>query len=216
MIYLIGGLKGGTGKTTIATNLAVELARWPNNDVLLIDADAPQHSSNDFTIARENALDGATGFSCYKLIGKEISRELPKLKTKYTDIVIDAGGKDSISQRAALMLADVYLVPFNPRSLDLWTADNVKSILEEIQAVRSQGAITAYSFLNRADARGQDNREAGEALRAIEGITYIDSPITNRKSFSNAISKGMSVLEGTDQKAIAEIKSLFSSILNSK
>ena len=38
MIYTLGGIKGGTGKTTIATNLAIMLSR-AGRDVLLVDAD---------------------------------------------------------------------------------------------------------------------------------------------------------------------------------
>ena len=38
MIILIGGEKGGTGKTTLATNLAAQRT-LTGHDVLLIDAD---------------------------------------------------------------------------------------------------------------------------------------------------------------------------------
>ncbi len=48
MIIVIGGIKGGSGKTTVATNLAV-MRSGKGNDVLLIDAD-DQETSTDFTI----------------------------------------------------------------------------------------------------------------------------------------------------------------------
>jgi chromosome partitioning protein len=38
MIYTIGGIKGGCGKTTIATNLTILMAA-EGRDVLLVDAD---------------------------------------------------------------------------------------------------------------------------------------------------------------------------------
>ena len=47
MIVLIGGEKGGTGKTTIATNLAA-LRAMAGRDVLLVDTD-PQGSASYWT-----------------------------------------------------------------------------------------------------------------------------------------------------------------------
>lgn len=38
------------------------------------------------------------------------------LSPKYEDVIIDAGGRDTTSQRAALIISDVALIPFNPRS----------------------------------------------------------------------------------------------------
>jgi chromosome partitioning protein len=210
MIYTIGGIKGGTGKSTIATNLVVWLARQ-GCDVLLVDADE-QGTATDFTGWREYTLKGDTGFTSLKLAGEAVRRELTKLKGKFKHIVIDAGGHDTISQRAAVSVSDLYLLPFNPRSPDMWTCTLVQEMLGEIRSIKE---VAAYSFLNRADVRGQDNRDAAEALAAMEGITFLaEAQLGNRKAFSNAISKGLSVIElvPPDPKAIAEVNNLFSII----
>jgi chromosome partitioning protein len=49
MIIVVGRIKGGSGKSTIATNLTILLAK--NDDVLLIDAN-DQETATDFTILR--------------------------------------------------------------------------------------------------------------------------------------------------------------------
>ena len=50
MIVVVGGIKGGSGKTTVAINLAV-LRASGGHDVLLVDAD-DQETASDFTILR--------------------------------------------------------------------------------------------------------------------------------------------------------------------
>lgn len=67
---------------------------------------------------RDATLDGNLGYTAIKLTGDAIRAQMPNLKKKYDDIVIDTGGRDTRSQRAALIVADVYLVPFYPRSFD--------------------------------------------------------------------------------------------------
>lgn len=210
MIYTIGGIKGGTGKTTVATNFVVWLAR-KGGDILLVDADE-QESATDFTSFREQTLNGNTGYTAIKLTGERLRSEVLKMKTKYDHIVIDSGGRDTSSQRAALVASDVVLLPFQPRSYDFWTVSKVQNLLGEIRSVKYD--LKAFVFLNRADVRSADNREAGEALSQTKGIEFIDLQLGNRKAFANAASQGLSVVELTpqDEKATLELDALFTAI----
>ncbi|RZL01619.1 MAG: chromosome partitioning protein ParA, partial [Pedobacter sp.] len=164
MIYTVGGIKGGSGKTTVATNLAVWLSK--KNDVLLVDADE-QETATDFTAWREETLKGEVGYTSIKLTGENVRREIIKLKSKFEHIVVDTGGRDTTSQRAAIFVSDILLLPFNPRSFDIWTVVKLQKLLEEIRSVKPEDLI-AYSFLNRADVRGSDNNDAGDALAQVE------------------------------------------------
>ena len=130
--------------------------------------------------------------------------------------MIDTGGRDTTSQRAALSVADVYLVPFNPRSFDVWTLEKVTRLIQEIQTVNPE--LEAYAFLNRADPRGSDNDEAAEVLKDADAVQFLDTPLGNRKAFSDAAAQGMSVMElqPEDRKATAEFKELFKIICSSK
>jgi chromosome partitioning protein len=67
MIFTVGGIKGGTGKTTISTNLAVWLLK-KGADVLLVDADE-QESASDFTAWRDETHKGASGYTLVQLTG---------------------------------------------------------------------------------------------------------------------------------------------------
>src|SRR4051812_34552240 len=109
MIIAIGGIKGGSGKTTVATNLTV-IRSLEGKDVLLIDAD-DQETSTDFTTLRNDVLENGAGFTTIKLTGAAVRTETLRLKDKYDDIFIDTGGRDTTSQRAALAIADILLVP---------------------------------------------------------------------------------------------------------
>lgn len=215
MIFTVGGIKGGTGKTTISTNLAVWLSQR-GADVLLVDADE-QESASDFTAWREETRKGQLGYTLVQLNGPTVRRQIEQLRPKYDHIVIDTGGRDTASQRAALFVSDVYLIPFAPRSYEIWTLSKVQALLSEIQGSRSI-PLQVYSFLNKADTRGADNNEATEVLKDNEELNFVDYPIISRKAFATAASKGLSVFEmvPTDEKAVAEVEALFSHVTGIK
>lgn len=207
MIIVIGGIKGGSGKTTVATNLAV-IRSGEGKDVLLIDAD-DQETSSDFTVLRNEILEDGAGYTNIKLTGASVRTETLRLKDKYQDIIVDTGGRDTASQRAALTVADALLVPFVPRSFDIWTIEKVSNLVSEMKTVNPE--LKAYMFINRADPRGQDNEETAEVLKETEDLNFIDTPLGSRKAFSNASAGGLGVTEikPQDAKANEEIMKLY-------
>jgi len=207
MIGVIGGIKGGSGKTTVATNLCVMRAN-ESRDVLLIDAD-DQETASDFTILRNDLRDGGAGYTSIKLTGAAVRTETARLADKYDDIIIDTGGRDTTSQRAALAVADILLVPFVPRSFDVWTLEKVAGLVNEMRAANPE--LAAYVFINRADPSGRENAEATEMLKETEGLEFIDTPIGTRKAFGNAAAQGLAVTElrPQDPKATKEMQMLF-------
>ncbi len=213
MIIVVGGIKGGSGKSTVATNLAI--MRSQDRDVLLVDAD-DQETATDFTILRNDKREGGAGYTSIKLSGQPVRTEVKALASKYQDIIIDTGGRDTTSQRAALTVADVLLVPFVPRSFDLWTVEQLAALVAEVKTINDQ--LQPYVFINRADPAGEDNLEAADSLKEIEGITFLDTPLGSRKVFGNAASKGLAVTEfkPENEKAIKEIMTLFEFVFNVK
>lgn len=212
MIYTVGGIKGGSGKTTIATNLTVYLAKQ-GRDVILVDAD-DQESATDFTSFRHQSLAGELGYTAVKITGTELNSNVARLAKKYDDVVIDTGGRDTVSQRSALSVSHVYLVPFAPRSLDIWTLRKVENLIAEMSPFNPN--LICLTFINKADARGTYKEDTADLLRESRHVQFIDTPIGNRISFANAATSGLGVIEirPTDEKAVAEISELYSGIQN--
>jgi chromosome partitioning protein len=212
MMIVCGGIKGGTGKTTIATNLATHRAR--THDVLLVDADE-QGSATIFTGIRKSEWPDLPQFTSIILRDEQVRRELERMTSRYDDVIIDTGGRDTRSQRAGLSIADILLLPFNPRSLDIWTIENVEVLLKEIWSINPN--LKAISLLNRADVQGSDNADTIEILSDLDGITYAGVSLVNRKAYGRAVAQGLSVweLKQRDQKAEQEALALFQYIFNS-
>ena len=206
MIVVVGGIKGGSGKTTIATNLAIMRA-LDGSDVLLIDAD-DQETASDFTMLRNERAQAEATYTSIKLTGQAVRTETLRLADKYADVVIDTGGRDTTSQRAALTVADVLLVPFVPRSFDVWTLEKVGELVGEMRVANPD--LKAYVFINRADPSGRDNEEAADVLQETEGLEFIRTAIGTRKAFGNAAAQGLAVseLKPQDAKASQEMQTL--------
>jgi chromosome partitioning protein len=213
MILVVGGTKGGSGKTLLVSNLTV-LRAAAGHDTLLIDADE-QSSAMDFTRQRQRRLQGEPGYTAIQTREADVAVQVRRMAAKYVDIMIDVGGRDTASQRAALAVADVLVIPFAPTSVDLWTVDTVMALLKEARAFNRQ--LRAYAIINKAFARGSDNADAADMLREyVEHWTYLETPIGTRKAFSNAFGGGYAVTEyqPKDSKAIAEIMALYRYLFN--
>ena len=214
MIAVIGGTKGGSGKTLIATNLTVMRAHQ-ERDVLLIDADE-QASATLFTRQRKQAREAA-GYTSIQSFEADVVEQVHNLRSKYDDIVIDVGGRDTASQRAALAVADIFVMPFAPTSVDLWTDDTVIALLKEARPFNPE--LRACVFINKAFPSGSDNIEAANMLQEhLAHWDYLDTPIGNRKAFSTAFGRGLAVSElmPRDRKAVAEMKALFTQTVERK
>lgn len=216
MIIVCGGIKGGGGKTTLATNLTV-MRSLAGHDVLLVDADE-QGSASDFTLLRNQIFEesGGAGYTAIKLRGQAVRSEVGRMASKYDDVVIDAGGRDNTGHRAALLVANLYLVPLFPGSFDAWTLDSVSKLIDEASAFNAN--LKSICFLNRADAQGGDNEEASQVARETEGLIFLDQPIGTRKAFRRSASEGKAVVEyrPKDAKAIQEITRLYFTVFGEK
>jgi chromosome partitioning protein len=212
MLVVVGGIKGGGGKTTLSTNLAVWCAR-KGRKTLLIDADEQKSATSwaeqrEATFAEPNANNvfDILNFPTIALSGKFLYQQLQRLKGDYEDIIVDTGGRDTTSQRSALTIADKFLVPFKPRSLDVWTLGDVKRLIDEIQAVNPN--LKSFYAINQGDARGSDNNDAMELIADMKCMDCVPGIIGYRKAFSNAAAQGLAVweVERPDDKACAEME----------
>lgn len=205
MILAVGNVKGGVGKTTLALNLAIVRAS-DGREVLLVDGDE-QGTALLFTELRTAEL-GAPGYTAVRLQGTALRTQVRQLAPKYDDLIIDVGGRDTGSLRAALTVAHTLVIPVQPRSFDIWAVDQVAALVKEAREINPE--LRAVTILNAADAQGRDNDDAGEALHEIAGIEVLPLTIGRRKAFPNAAARGRAVTEAMprDAKAVTELQAL--------
>jgi chromosome partitioning protein len=205
MILAVVHVKGGVGKTTLAVNLAIGRSH-EDRDVLLVDGDE-QGTALLFTELRTAEL-GEQGYTAVRVQGAALRTQVRQLAQKYDDLVIDVGGRDTGSLRAALTIADTVLIPVQPRSFDIWAVDQVAALVTDARAINPD--VRAVTVLNAADAQGRDNDDAVLALQEIPGIEILPLAIGRRKAFPNAAAHGRAVTEAVprDAKAVAELQAL--------
>lgn len=212
MIVTVGNTKGGVGKTTLAVNLAIARA-MAGRDVWLIDADRQGTAQTAISIRADSGQQPGIACATYP-DGPTLRAQVQQQMGKFDDIIIDAGGRDSTALRAALVLSDVIVVPFQPRSYDVWALNDIAALIDEARSVRDN--LRAVAILNCADSGegSTDNADAAAAVADVPQFEYLATPIRRRKAFANAAGAGLSVLElkPTDKKASAELNALISAL----
>src|SRR5213078_3948814 len=141
-----------------------------SSDVLLIDGDE-QNTALTFTELRSSQL-GNAGYTAVSLHGAALRTQVRQLAPKYSDIIIDVGGRDTGSLRAALTVTNTVVIPVQPRSFDIWAIDQMADLVREAREINSE--MRAVIILNAADAQGRDNQDAAEALQGIEGLEFLE------------------------------------------
>lgn len=209
MILTVGHTKGGVGKTTLAISLAVVLSNQ-SRDVLLVDGDE-QRTATTFTELRTEQR-GQPGYTTVSLQGAPLRTQVRQLVSKYDEIIIDVGGRDTGSLRAALTVSDMLLIPIQPRSFDLWAMDRMTELIAEARELNE--GLRALVVLNAADPQGTDNADTLDAVRELEGLEVLSLTVGRRKAFSNAAAFGQAVTEYSpkDAKAIDELETLMAAI----
>lgn len=193
MILTVGNIKGGIGKSTLATNITVFLSTLCGpGTVLAIDGDK-QGTSAGFAVARTQRL-GDAGYSCVRALGKELFNQVHTMRSKFEHIIIDAGGQDNPSLRAAMAVSEILLVPVVPSSFELWSLKEMNQLLDEAEAINPNLKICAA--INLGFSQGEDNEEMRQILlNDFDRMHLIDCVLVRRKEWSNAGGLGLSIID---------------------
>jgi chromosome partitioning protein len=211
MIVAVLGEKGGTGKTTLATNLAgMRAAAGQGRDVLLVDADR-QGSASYWAEKRSDRHPQLRAVQSVQKFGEGLMRTVRDMERRYDDIVIDAGAGDTREGESALRVADMAIIPVQPAGLDVWTLGLMDDRVGAAQAAND--TLQAYVVLNRASPNPKDN-DADEAREAIDGCAHLrlaTGVICDRVAVKRAAPAGVTVLEYKpfDPKAAHELQQLY-------
>lgn len=185
LVIAVAGQKGGTGKSTVAVNLA---AHWHERGlrVLLVDADPQGTSATWADVAAEH---GHPAPPCVR-VGDSLRRDLPKLAEAFDVVVLDAPGRAAgARQVGALLVADVVMLPCGPSAPDAWGLAASVDAVREVQELRPD--LLARILLNRAD-RTAMTRSAQDALAAV-GLPVLTRSLGARVAFAEALAAGRGV-----------------------
>ena len=211
-IIVVGGEKGGTGKTTIAVNLATMRAR-DKGDTILVDAEPTQQNSSLWCLSRDESGIKPRLTSVSK-IGKTLRNDLLSLGQKYETVIVDTGGQDSTELRASLLAADTIVSPLRPSQFDIWTLDRMDKLVSEAKLINEK--LKAYILLNAVHT----NPRIDEVKQAIEHfndcnyqfINLLPFVLYERRIYRKVVG-GFSVHDfGTDIKAEAELNQLYKAV----
>jgi chromosome partitioning protein len=205
MIVMIGGIKGGTGKSTIATNLAAYLATQ-GSDVLLLDVD-PQATAYKWVMRRKEKYPQAPGVNAAQASGRvfEVIRDVAK---RYEHILIDSGGHASDAMKSALLGAQKLYVPLRPSQADLETVGEMRTLIADVKAFNH--ALQAFALLSLASTNPSvlEPLEAREALQDLPELRVSECLIYDRKVYRDAFFEGVGVMEMSSNKGTPEIQRL--------
>lgn len=215
MIILIGGEKGGTGKTTIATNLAAMRA-LAGRDVLLIDTD-PQGSANYWAQSRDEE-NITPRVACVQKFGKGLPAEVKDLAHRYQDIIIDAGGRDSVELRSALVVTEKAYIPIQPSQFDIWTLNQMDELVETAKAFNPD--VQARVIISRSSTNPSvhESDDTGKLLDDFSNLDLADVTIRDRIAYRKAAKDGLAVteLKPKDAKAVEEMEALYREVFGNE
>jgi len=211
-VVLFGGEKGGTGKTTLATNMAAMLA-LAGKDVLLLDTDR-QGTASFWATVREEA-DVEPKISCVQKFGKGLATQVRDLAGRYDEIVIDAGGRDSMELRYALGVSDRAYIPVQPFQFDIWTLQQMEELVEMAKGLNDE--LKVFVVLNRVSANPSvhEDQETRDFFNAedFQYLSLVDAMLRDRIAFRKSARDGLSVVEWKqDNKATQEMNQLFEEV----
>lgn len=193
-------LKGGSGKTTVATHLALA-AHLRGVDTLLADSD-PQKSAQDVLSARESPGPQVAVVSGATLLNTQFAAE--GLGKQLLVIDTPAGQVEDVSE--AIVLADFAIMVVRPTLLDL------AGLVRTLSIVRRLGKPSAV-ILNQAPV-AREGVESPLVKRILKGLDYMQAPVApvimrSRASYQTALERGRSAEETSDRAAAGEVAELW-------
>jgi chromosome partitioning protein len=197
--------KGGSGKTTVAINLAIAAHRRGLN-TLLADSD-PQRSAVDVLKGRR-AIDGPAVVETVSL--RLCALQASSVRAGIDAFVIDTPAGEVEELAHAIVLADVSVLVIRPTLLDF------AALLRTLQVVR-QLRKRAVVVLNQAPPTraGVEPPAVRKALEVLRLLRLPASPVIlrTRAVYQAALERGCSAEEQTgDVAAAKEIDDLWLSI----
>jgi len=202
MITVIGNLKGGTGKSTVAFNLSLWLATHRNVHVIAYDFDPQATLTDAFEIRIEEGHSPA-------IIPRNTVADLGS-EGDYSEVIVDIGMSDMDALKVALKKANRIIVPIGPSQADVWSTQRFLKLL--VENCDADNRPEVLGLMNRSDTHPavRETDEAYEALLTLsDHITMLEPRLYQRTIYRRSFSEGMAVFElDRKSKAATEIQQL--------
>jgi chromosome partitioning protein len=203
-VVAVAQQKGGSGKSTIAANLAAVLAA-EGRRVALLDTD-PQGSVTRWHEERQRHAGGKAAPLLFdRPSGWRVPTTLDRLRRDQDVVILDTPPHAGTDAKVAIRSADLVLMPLQPSPADLWASTDTRRLaLEERRPL--------WAVLNRVPAQGKMRDKVVEALALLE-VPLLEERLGNRAQFGAAFLDGLSVTEAAPRStAAAEMRALTAAI----
>jgi chromosome partitioning protein len=202
VIITVAHQKGGVGKSTVATNLAVEM------ELPVIDLDS-QHSCYLFSLLREREHGKQLSVYTPETVD-ELEKVLKELDGR--NLIIDSGGYDNDLNRYALLVSDLVITPVAPSQIEVFGLLKFAEIVRE--ALKINPSLKVYVLINNADPRSsRENRELERFIENEENFNLFKTKLYRRADYRRAYAEGLSVCEyNPGGKACREVGALVSEL----
>lgn len=209
MIISVTNLKGGVGKSTLAQNLAVNLAK-KGRKICIADTDVEQQTSVKWsTVRSQNEVEGIPEIPVFLINPDTISDQiLNKLGKKYDLVIIDGTPALTELTTRIIIMSDIVITPILASATDVWALDTFLKRYEEARIIKEAmgGKVELFVLLNKYNERTNLDREIGETIGEM-GVNLLMTKISARVAYKEATVQGLGVSELRDKNAQAEIES---------
>jgi len=188
--------KGGSGKTTLSTNIA-RCLHERGKRVLVVDSD-PQGSARDW-----HAADDANPLPLVALDRPNNIKTISNMSGNYDFIIIDGAAKLEDMIAAAIKVSDFILIPVQPSPYDIWAASDLVDFVKARQDVTDGKPAAAFVVTRRIEGTklGEDVRAALDEY----ALSIFSTAVTQRQVYPQSASEGRTVFDHENQKARDEI-----------
>lgn len=205
MVIAVTNLKGGVGKTTVTTNLAVSFAEQ-GKDVCIVDTDLGQQSSMEWS---GNRSETRKSIPVFGVTIKQLNKEVAELVKRFDIVFID--GTPQLSELAdrTILASDILVIPLTPSIYDFRGFENFLQRFEQVKGLKEagNGFVRAFILLNRVVPNTKVSKDIEEAVKEYE-VEVLKTKLANRVAYVDTATEGLGVMEYKDPKAKAEMLAL--------
>ncbi|MCB2054764.1 MAG: ParA family protein [Geminicoccaceae bacterium] len=181
-IIVVGNLKGGTGKSTVAVNTACALGDMGHRTVV-VDTD-PQKSATLWSSGGQLPV-GVAEFPLRDLnAAGEWIEELDVLRTGYARLVIDLPAVVSPVLASAFLVADVILIPSSPSQVDVQATRRTLKFVAQTR--RERGANPPHVLIVPSQVRRGWFDDGGVKQQLTSLSEDMTPPVRHDKRFGEA------------------------------